>query len=53
MPSGSKFLLILVGLTLVGGIGFYSLLPHYLKTNRSAEQQPPQAGLAGASALQL
>ena len=39
MPSGSKFLLILVFLIIFGGIGFYVLIPHYMKTNLSPEEQ--------------
>jgi hypothetical protein len=39
MPSGTKFLLTLIPLIIFGGIGFYVFIPHYLKTNKSPEQE--------------
>jgi len=39
MPSGTKFLLILIPLIIFGGIGFYVFIPHYIKTNKSPEQE--------------
>jgi len=30
MPSGTRFLLVLIPVIIFGGIGFYALLPHYI-----------------------